>query len=55
MQDNIAEFIATKPDVAIGLFIGGIVAAAIILSPALKAIGVALALVFKIGVFSVFA
>lgn len=55
MQDNIAEFIATRPDVAVGLFIGGVVAAAVVLSPALMAVGSALAMVFKIGLAGVLA
>lgn len=48
-QDTIAEFIATRPDVAVGLFVSSLVAAAMVLPPVLHAIGSALAMVYSIS------
>ena len=54
-QDDIAEFIATRPDVAAGILISGLLAAAVVLPPAFKALGAALGLVFKVGIKAVLA
>lgn len=48
-QDYIAEFIATRPDVAVGLFVSSLVAVAMVMPPVLHAIGRALAMVYSIS------